>query len=49
MVSCAGAEDLCMRRLGIRLRLPNSGDVSGVESDLTETDEHKENLVKALD
>ena len=39
VVSCAGAEDLCMRRLGAR-RLPSSGDVSGVESDLTETAEN---------
>ena len=37
-----------MRRLGgIRSRVPKSGEVSGAESDLTETDEHKENLVKA--
>ena len=38
--NCAGAEDLCIRRLVTR-RLPNSGDVSGVESDLTETEECK--------
>ena len=43
VVSCAGAEDLCMRRLGTR-RLPSSGDVSGVESDLTATTENRMKL-----